>query len=453
MTSSVIRRYTPPTCTLEIIGQSSPLSRWMKQPVIKNLQFRLHFDDPRRGLTTPVTVKGDRTQLENLCDTVTTYVQSFLAHPPQPIRLGSPDGHVHVGRSPKSGVSLTPGGLTQHLLDLGPLAGDPQERTIPLSAIQLFDLATVLEEYTMDLLAPPELAEATPRVHSSRAAGDQWRYAASVVAGIGITAASVVLLKNYYPSPSLETAEQIGAIAQTAKETAPEAIAPLPPVGLSPPAPTPSPLTSEEKLPPPPPPGAIASVPSAPPEEAIIPPTSPTFSAESDRSSPAAEIPVTEPEGIAEAPEPPVFAEPAADLPAPASPPTHLDTPVEPLDPMLPPTAQSASPPLEDLGAQGRSTLFDHIPQVAEVREYLQQQWTAQENLNQTIEYNLTLNPDGSLQKITPLGETARTYLDRTGLPLRDEPFVSPLASGTPAQLRVVLSPDGTVQTFLQSPH
>lgn len=44
---TILRRYTPPTCRLELIAKSSPLSRWAGQPVLKNLRFRLSFDDPR----------------------------------------------------------------------------------------------------------------------------------------------------------------------------------------------------------------------------------------------------------------------------------------------------------------------------------------------------------------------------------------------------------------------
>ena len=44
--NSVVRRYTPPTCTLEILAESSPLSHWMSQTVVDQLRFQLHFDDP-----------------------------------------------------------------------------------------------------------------------------------------------------------------------------------------------------------------------------------------------------------------------------------------------------------------------------------------------------------------------------------------------------------------------
>lgn len=110
----------------------------------------------------------------------------------------------------------------------------------------------------------------------------------------------------------------------------------------------------------------------------------------------------------------------------------------------------TAAPERRDRAA---NTAFDTIPQVAEIRSYFQQRWTPPEGLTQTLEYRLNLNPDGSIQQITPLGQAAGTYVDRTGLPLIGEAFVSPLPGNHSATIRLVLSPSGTVQTFLESLH
>jgi hypothetical protein len=60
------------------------------------------------------------------------------------------------------------------------------------------------------------------------------------------------------------------------------------------------------------------------------------------------------------------------------------------------------------------------------------------------------LNQDGSLQQIIPLGQAAKLYIDRTGMPLLNEPFVSPLDVAGNPRLRLVLGPDGTVRTFME---
>ncbi|MBP0033199.1 MAG: DUF4335 domain-containing protein [Roseofilum sp. Belize BBD 4] len=446
MSSSVIRRYTPPTCTLEIIGQSSPLSRWMKQPVIKNLRFRLHFDDPRKGTEAKITVKGDRTQLESLCDLVTTTVQTLLTQSPP----------------------TEPKRLTQHQLNLGPLGEDDNDLTVTLSALQLFDLATAIEQYTLDLVTLPEEVE-TPKPISPP--NPTLRFVASFLLGLGITATSVIVLKDLYPYPeaSFETATQ----PQSEKETqSPEiednaSIVQQPTVPSAPleevPSPSPSPMTSDEKLPPPPPvgettpespdPPPIANVTpseppsiaaSAPPPAPSFPPPEPVLSAPPEGIALPPPIPLDEPESAA------ILPAPEAELPA-LAPAPSLERPPTELDDVIPPTeAQSASPPL-DLSARAERNLFDNIPQVAEARQYFEQRWTPPESLNKTIEYNITLNVDGTVQGISPLGETAATYLDRTGIPLLGEPLVSPLESNLQPRLRVVFNPDGTVQTFLQS--
>jgi len=102
---------------------------------------------------------------------------------------------------------------------------------------------------------------------------------------------------------------------------------------------------------------------------------------------------------------------------------------------------QTAQPP----------TAFDTIPQVAEAREYFSSRWQPPEGLTQTLEYRLQVASDGTIARITPLGQAAGNFVDRSAIPLLGEPFVAPLASGESAQIRLVLSPDGRVRTFLES--
>jgi len=83
LSNSVLRRYTPPTCTLEIRAKSSPLSRWVGQSVLKDLHFELRFDDPRKPEEKRVTIRGDRTDLEVLYDAVNSYVQNLLDPSPR----------------------------------------------------------------------------------------------------------------------------------------------------------------------------------------------------------------------------------------------------------------------------------------------------------------------------------------------------------------------------------
>jgi hypothetical protein len=101
-------------------------------------------------------------------------------------------------------------------------------------------------------------------------------------------------------------------------------------------------------------------------------------------------------------------------------------------------------------GNGSNNTLFDNIPQIAEARSYFQNRWQPPADLRQTLEYSLLLNADGSIQRIVPLGQAAGQYIDRTDMPLPGEPFVSAVAGGGNPTIRVVLSPDGNVNTFLE---
>ncbi|GAB1538783.1 hypothetical protein NUACC21_14470 [Scytonema sp. NUACC21] len=86
--------------------------------------------------------------------------------------------------------------------------------------------------------------------------------------------------------------------------------------------------------------------------------------------------------------------------------------------------------------------------QIAEARDFLKERWEPPTGLKQAIEYSLLVGVDGSIERIMPLGKAARDYVDRTGMPLIGEPFVSPNKSGQSVRIRAVFSPDGKVQTF-----
>ncbi|HEY9703099.1 MAG TPA: hypothetical protein V6C58_11670 [Allocoleopsis sp.] len=90
------------------------------------------------------------------------------------------------------------------------------------------------------------------------------------------------------------------------------------------------------------------------------------------------------------------------------------------------------------------------IPQVAEVKEYLQTRWKVPYGLNKSIEYILVLDSDGTITQIEALGETAKKYREATNIPAPGDKFVSPLSLGKLPKIRAVFNLDGKVQTFLQ---
>lgn len=97
-----------------------------------------------------------------------------------------------------------------------------------------------------------------------------------------------------------------------------------------------------------------------------------------------------------------------------------------------------------------QNTLFDKISQVAEARRYFQERWQPPEGLQKTLNYSLWLNNNGTIRRIIPLGQAAKTYIDNAPIPLLGETFVSPLEGEGMPKIRVLLHPDGKVQTLLE---
>lgn len=540
--TTLLRRYTPPTCTLELYAQQSPLSRWTSRPVVRDLRFRLHLDDPRLPDEQRTTLQGDRQQLEALHAVVETYVQAQLtetewdlgtltttvlkglslspdseetqpaeakptesiataphstddASPPaiapaspasasladvpeltdvQDLRVAAPAmvsppalSLARVPRSPagippahQDALQIEPEGGLYHRLHLGPLATAGVGDTVQLSTLQLFDLATALDTYSEELMALPEtLGRAWFKPSIAWA-----RTAAIAIVAIGVATSIVRLVEQ--PQIAMQTEAPTGSEGASSYDQRREsvAVAPLPtpsfrglPGGLAPEAVPGAPPMGI----PTPPPGSLAELPPyAAAQPALPPPNAPGFS--------TVPIPAAPPPDIAMAPPPP------PPLPAPSEMGT-ITIPAEPSGtplPEIPASLRNAAPPPtaarsgvsadeapaiasqeSQIAARAEaapSTAFDVIPQVAEVRSYFQGQWQVPEGLSQTLEYSLVLNANGSIQRIFPLGQAAGNYIDRTGMPLIGEPFVSP-TDGKQPRIRLVLKPDGKVQTFLES--
>lgn len=460
MSYSILRRYTPPTCTLEIMAKKSPLSRWAGQTVVKQLRFQLSLDDPKLPEERWVTLRGDRAQLDNLYEVVSTYVQTFLesSHSPKQSYshaseslLPSPDAIAVLpsskaalakASSDPEGLSLKPRGLLTHDLVLGTLA-TAETAAVSLSALQLFDLANALDDYAADLMALPELRSRQP----APAALHWGRLAATGLVVIGLSA-SVAKIIDSSLKPASPTASQGASSDQ--------------PIAMQPPSIAQSPLpsiTSGQPLPPPPPLGSTLPV----------SPGLPTISLPAPASSPK----TVNPSGAVSTSKPSSVPGRArqdagnqiAMLPQSGTPSvTSRSQPDKPMPKPLSLKREFASaPPKQSTSAEARSsvgdrsaqveqtgTAFDTIPQVAEARQYFQQRWKPPQGLTQTLEYTLLVDANGSIQRTVPLGQAAGDYVDRTGIPLTGESFVSALDRRQNAKIRLVLSPDGSVKTFLE---
>lgn len=280
--NSVLRRYTPPTCTLEISASGSPLSRWIGRPALKQLDFQLSLDDPRLPEEKRVTLKGDKTQLEALREAVEIYVQDLLGQSPDISPGFLPDlatdatsdatndetsevpattsenpqavESVEVGQvaSPPTSLPALPGniylqsdGMLAHNLYLGSLATPESGQVISLSTLQLFDLATAFEQYAEELVALPHLREHKKGFATKLKTAPVWAKTAAVLVLAGGASAGGLLLVNR--NTSLQTADAPPASpAPTPTEQSPIAGLPSPSPTLVVPTP---PLSSSQILP------------------------------------------------------------------------------------------------------------------------------------------------------------------------------------------------------------
>lgn len=279
LSNSVIRRYTPPTCTLEVSAQNSPLSQWMGKSVLKQLSFSLRLDDPRLPEDQRIAIRGNRDQLEALCAAVTAYVQQFLHTQPDkfwesynnsgdatqvlngteaPRDIHNTDTRLSTLGKPyntnntqfnQSEIRIEPSGYLSHNLYLGNLA-PATGGVVKLSLLQLFDLASALDEYSADVLALPNLNNTTRR----RASGiPNWAPIAAVFAlALGLTPFTLQYANRARTNQQSQ---------QTAANTTSEALqTPLPTVAATPGLPT-----TLDTLPPiaaslpTPPPGAVST--------------------------------------------------------------------------------------------------------------------------------------------------------------------------------------------------
>lgn len=86
---------------------------------------------------------------------------------------------------------------------------------------------------------------------------------------------------------------------------------------------------------------------------------------------------------------------------------------------------------------------------VVEVKNYFKKGWQSPAGLKQTLEYSVSINSDGTVQRIRPLSNAAGEYIDQTNLPLPGSAFVSPREGGGNTNIYVAFSPDGKVKASL----
>ena len=466
LSNSVLHRYTPPTCTLQVVAYSSPVSRWVGSKVVKEVQFDLRFDDPKSPSEKQISITGDRQQLESLHTVVTDYIQELLTLSPESFAaLGqetlSPPVDVESDVwllpaediPPKPAISdrliaqsnsfaLKPTKVA-HNLFLGALATPETGEFVQLSLLQLFDLATALDEYKSDLIALPTVGrnQTSPLL--------AWaNIAAVLLLGVGVTAVGLQVFNR----PNPQTANNINNRPKTT--TNPQvALVPSPP-SLSPTTIlVPSPNSSIPAT------GAVSTPSTAPIPQTVTPatktnpvpnglPPQPIVINPTAGQTTTTTTTVTVP-GASNRTTPPIAILPSPNLSSSATPSatTTKTTTVE--VPQNNNSREAPTPPKPITTAT--RTAFVANPQVAEASDYFNGRWEPPANLRSSLEYSIVLDVDGSIQVIEPYGLPARTYLDRTGMPLIGERFVSANQNGQSPRIRLRFNPNGKVQAFLEA--
>lgn len=431
---TVLRRYTPPTCTLEIAAQQSPLSRWMGKLALKDLRFKLKLDDPRLADKDWVVLRGDQSQLESLVGVVGDYVQNFLSQSQS--SYGSTAVAPKTAIANAAGIALEPFGMLSHQLRLGTLATEDSGDSLTLSSTQLADLASALDDYNAEATAIPSLA---------RPSFKSLNWGAIAAGGLLTVGLSVSLLKGLDRS-SRNTPTQEASSGDQRVALQPSTL------------PSPSPSSILGSPPPlgtlnPPPPTGITITPNNSSTAATTPSTGSTTTTPTNEAPPIVSVPEAKKDGTPE----------IKPIPKPAD----LDNSVtakkgdasnkEQLSP------QEAGAPGASITADASvasrnaapiapapSPVLPSSPQSQEVQRFFERNWQTPTTMTGDAEYRIQIAADGTRQAVEPLTDAARINLDRTGLPLDGEPFVSANPNQRPSVVRVVIGKTGAVQVFLE---
>ncbi len=442
---STLCRFTPPTCTLEIQTKQSRLSPWQRAN-LEDLQFLLSFDDPRLVSEQQITITGNRVQLEEIYEITTSYIEDFLhrSQTPQLLSVAAIPLSSNNQPLPTDKLGWKSQGLLTHELFLGSLARNNARSSVKLSAVQLFDLATALEDYRSQLAT---LVERTPK---ERKIIPLWASAAAgIVLVVGLTTLGIELTqkrdRQTKSTASVDRASPSATLPQV-KDVIPPQVSPDSDRAIPNPLLT-EPLASADKLPPPPPVDLPKPPPDIPdpakfpiPESIASKIKTPTNPPNQDRSSAATSNSQVE-STIAVKPE------------------TAKTQPT-----LQPPATKTPQIDSQDRGTGlSTATIEDNSPvatasksptpdsQLQAVKAYFQKNWQPPTDLKQTLEYRLIVKPDGSISRVIPIGRAAEIYLDRTNLPLIGEAFIAPSSRGQNSTIRLSLSPDGSIAAFSES--
>ncbi len=460
------RRYTPPTCTLEIYHPQPFWGRWRSQSFPPLFSFQLHFDDPRLAKDSKISIIGDRDLLEKLRIKVEEYINQYLENPSltstnasSEIPVKDSDKIIHFSRQSDH----------NHLLYYQSFEPHPETIEVVLNNTQLFDLVNALEAYHQD---------------ATKVISKPIKRPISIGTGIALTA-MVGTVSGFFWWRYQEN------IATTTVEDNPQSSIDKYQKNIQ--AVIPPSLIDSEAIP-------KIIVPKIPPEllnqKALVPPTpvSPdivtdlplsnrtktkttkNFLAINFESSPSSKssnqndpqishqdnsiMKTINPDFVAYH-QPDKLNKETQDLPSslPSLPKLsssnlqqNPDTVTQINDNVSINNSDNKINLQQNFDSSNPSILAKQVRQdiSGEVKEYFQDKWQPPENLKQSIEYRLQVSENGALTKITPVGQLASVFLEQVPIASTDEIITSSFTQISSATIRLILSPNGGVQTFAE---
>lgn len=465
---------------------------------MKSVNFLLSFRELSGHNQEPLEIRGNHEQLQLLSETVTHYVQTLLGQSlvPSPTKASAvPPDEVTPSTedATPSQLYLQPRSLVTHDLVIGTLSTNAEHQTISLKATQLFDLVSALDDCAAELdVLPLSTPRQRPRI-------PVWASSAAVIVlMLGVSTATLQLTQqnstsdrewvtsadqNEADPPVNPSTEGIASAPKGSSKTQPLPQTSSPSASHAPSAgPTPPANADRSDLKPSPksrqtPPSTGASAPrqeahtpslsAQPPANNPALPNQPETQSQDPQTLPdrSPNRQETERQPVAIAPPPADSRElrtqassppPAA---APSSRPAAEPVPKTAADPSITSKQgadrfsgrsipQRLGQPIPGNVAESEADVAVQSAHIQNIRQYLSQRWQVPAGLTQPLQYQLTVNANGSLKQVKPLDQVATNYLDQVPLPAVNQPFIAPLQPSQTAQVRIILRPDGIVQIF-----
>ncbi|MBL1210798.1 DUF4335 domain-containing protein, partial [Geminocystis sp. GBBB08] len=479
-----------------------PHSPWLNfgsKPFPQHFSFQLHFDDPRLPQNDRSSIIGDRNLLEKLREKVNEYINNYL-------KINNIFDECLACELPSANqeefISITRDSTYRHRLFYHSLFPKEEIIEIVLTNTQLLDFVNALSAYYLD--SSKKLINQEDSISSNLGLSITitalvfliggsiwWRYERQVTTN--------TITQDLNQQAIKPNVEPVIPPSKLDPSTLPSIITPEVPEDLKkrnpllPPSPVSAPPQGNETntvnnnilnhnsptqraemvIAPPPlapsisnlPPSSVMMVNENPPNlmggiQPSIQPVTPSFQPTTiiHSSSPAAPTPIPTPEYPSRLSSLPVLQSRNLDkvqnlLPTPQE---NIPNPIQPGINTLNSVSPSVIENMPDF-SQHISKLDSSLEGKksgamvsGDVKQYFQNKWQPPENLKQSIEYRLNFNQSGSLTKITPMGQVAIIFLDRTQMPLLGEKMTSSFTDIDQVTVRLILSPNGNVQTFYE---